>query len=214
MDLTPYLAGSGERILKGVTGKVHDGKGQITIAKAAVVGVDHNLIRLLMLVVDELGIAMSLNSLDTGEHVPASRHYDGRAADCNLIGAKGGPLMAATLANRYAVRYAEYLGQHGCRHYERGPWGSVLLGPVHTSLNQTGASHTGHIHTSVYRLPGAPAEADGHPQELFASPEGEEEVEEKRDRGDSLSSPSRLQPHPFSRFAFPPPLSAAGRRAS
>jgi hypothetical protein len=211
MDLQPYLTASGERILKGVTGKVHGGKGEIFIVRAAVIGVDRHLMALLMAVVDELRIAMSLNSLDTGEHAPHSRHFSGRAADCSMIGAKGGPLMPATLLNRYAVRYAEFLGAHGMRHYEQGPWGAVLLGPVHTSLNQTGTAHVHHLHTSIAAgRPSAAAEEDGHGAESEESFSAKEEgkaggvLKQRLNRADCLYP--ALQAAAFRRLAFPPPF--------
>jgi hypothetical protein len=212
MDLQPYLTASGERILKGVTGKVHGGKGEIFIAKAAVIGIDHHLMALLMAVVDELGIAMSLNSIDTGtEHVPSSRHFSGRAVDCSMIGAKGGPLMPATLLNRYAVRYAQYLGQHGFRPYEQGPWPAVLLGPARTSLNQTGAPHIHHLHTSIAAgRPSAAAEEDGHGAESEESFSAKDEgkaggvLKQRLNRADCLYP--ALQAAAYLRGAFPPPF--------
>lgn len=204
MDLAPYLSGSGERILAGVTGKVHGGKGEIYIAKAAVVGIDRHLIALQMAVVDALGIAMSLNSIDTGQgqHVPGSRHFDGRADDCNRIGAKGGPLMPATLLNRYAVRYVEYLLAHGFQVGEGGPHAAILLGPARTHWNTSALSHVSHIHTSIFKraLPGAiEGEAedwDDCGEEVQEKEEGEGGVEVKKEVGESisLSSPPNLAP--------------------
>lgn len=215
MDLTPYLQASGERILKGVTGKVHGGKGEIFIAKAAVIGIDRHLMALQMAVVDELGIAMSLNSLDTGqgEHVPGSRHFDGRADDCNLMGAKGGPLMPATLLNRYTKRYVELLLAHGFRAGEGGPHAAILWGPVGTQYNPSKKSHLTHVHTSIFKraLPGAPA---GEEEDVDSCGEAGEEKssEEEGERSKEVVKKVGCCLYPatqaaaFRRIAFPPPF--------
>jgi hypothetical protein len=218
IDLSPYLCASGDRILKGVTGKVHDGPGQIWIRKAPLVGIDRHLFTLLTLSVDALGIGMSLDSIDTGRgiHTPGSRHFDGRAADCDLMGARGGPLLPATLLNRYVRRYVLFLLARGFQVGENGPHAAILWGPVGSKYNTSDKSHLSHVHTSIYRksLPGA---MEGEEEDTC----GEEPPEpafgpEKAGRGKRKgrqSHPAMIVPvaPAYLSIAFPPPFPARGK---
>lgn len=145
------LKGSGSRILNGKQGMLYVGKGRIECSRAAHTGIDANLWSALKLAVDDLGIVIIVNSIDTGQHTPNSRHYVGCAVDINRVGTVTGKLLGATLGNPAAMMLVSYLQRSGFRVGEGGPWAALLFGPAHTALNPTDLPHTNHLHVSIAR---------------------------------------------------------------
>lgn len=149
------LKASGARILKGISGSVYKHGGQILITKAAVKGIDSNLLKILEAVVDDLGIVITLDSIDTGEHVPASRHYHGTAVDIDRVYAVGQEPKIANLANYEARKLVVWLIDQGfTAGHENGPYPAVLFGPVGTKWNQTRIAHQNHVHVSLHPAAG------------------------------------------------------------
>lgn len=151
-DLSGYLKASGVRINGGKEGVWYDdGKGKITCVKAPVVGIDSHLLTLTEDVVSDLGLSLTINSVDTGQHVPDSRHYDGRAEDIDELHPYGSDPIPVTLANPHAVAFVDHLIANGfTAGHENGPYAAVLFGPVGTKWNMTDVPHEHHIHVSVW----------------------------------------------------------------
>lgn len=173
MDIKDLEHGSGKRILAGVSGSVYRNLGEILISKAAHVGIDSNLLRVLELAVDDLKLQIDINSIDTGQHVTGSRHYSGRAVDIWRVCGMGERWAVARVENFRAVQLVRWLMEEGWKNRERGDWGGVLLGPPHSHYNATSVNHITHIHVSVAAAPGAAdGEADGEPEEEKAPDSG------------------------------------------
>jgi hypothetical protein len=151
-----YLQASGQRILAGVEGIVHNELGEINISNRAINGVDENLMKLLMAASDELKLYLNINSIDTGAHVPASRHYHGCAVDVNHIGDMDDPARPqATISNRLAVDLLHLLISSGfTAGHENGDYPAVLFGPCGTAWNKTALDHSTHMHISLHPKPG------------------------------------------------------------
>lgn len=154
MDLTPYLSASGVRELAGKAGEVHHGAGRIFFANAPLKGIDANLFRLLVTVVDELKLAIHVSSVDTGAHVVNSRHYQGRAVDISRVGDAGGMVMIATLTNKGALRLVTTLLVEGFNVGEGRPQAAVLFGPIRSTFNNSAINHADHIHVSLPKKKG------------------------------------------------------------
>lgn len=157
-SIKQYEIGSGHRILAGKMGTLYSGKrGSIIVAKAAVVGIDDHLWMVAQILVEQMGFCMLINSIDTGTHAPDSRHFVGCAFDTDMIGVDHTHLRAVNVLSSLAVQAATWLHSQGFEYHEMGPHAAVLLGPVHSSMNETGSSHVGHMHISIQRPPGATA---------------------------------------------------------
>lgn len=154
------LIASGRRVLAGQSGEVHIGAGKISIARAPIHGVDDHLWLILKLAVDDLRLPVLVSSVDTGQHVPGSRHYDGRAVDISKVGLAGGRWKPATLNNADAGHLANWLLANGFRIGEGGPWPAILFGPPHTRLNPSSIDHSTHLHVSLPKVVPGEAEAD------------------------------------------------------
>jgi hypothetical protein len=153
MPLTDFLNASGQRVHAGVTGEIYTSPtGEIWIGKAAIRGVDTMLWGVLKHCVDVLGLRIWCSSIDTGQHAPASRHYQGRAVDISRVCKKGQPGDLATVENPEAVRLVNYLLAHGFRigeRYRGQQQPGVIFGPPHTKWNPIAGDHTHHIHVSL-----------------------------------------------------------------
>jgi hypothetical protein len=152
-DISQYLKASGQRVNGGKLGIwFNDGKGVLDCTKAPKIGIDSHLLKLEEIVASDLGLVLTINSVDTGQHVPGSRHYDGRATDIDYIELYGADPNPATLANPHAVAFVEHLIACGfVAGHENGPHAAVLFGPVGTKWNATTLDHRGHVHVSVYK---------------------------------------------------------------
>lgn len=154
MPVDQYLVAAGRRRFAGQAGILYANVGQLHVSKAPTKGVDENLWAVLKTAVDTLRLALNINSIDTGKHVPTSRHYTGRAVDINKVGAAGTVWRQATLHNSDAMRLVRWLQAHGFRAGEGGPWPAVIFGPPHSALNPTGVDHSSHLHVSLPLSPG------------------------------------------------------------
>jgi hypothetical protein len=168
--LSDFKWASGVLVHADSSGVQYTAQGQIVFEKPDPKGIDSSLFAVLKIAVDHLHIAINVNSLTTGTHVPTSRHYSGRAADINRIGSMDGPMMQSTLQNAQALRLVAFLRQNGWHLGEGGPWPGLFLGPPHTGLNVCGVDHSRHLHVSIPRRPqpgAAPGEeaSDGGPEE-------------------------------------------------
>jgi hypothetical protein len=151
------LKASGARILAGIAGSVYHHHGQILITRAAVKGIDSNLLRVLEAAVDDLEISIEINSIDTGagQHVPTSRHFHGCAVDIDRVGLVGHPLEEAHIANKEARELVQWLIDHGfVAGHENGPYPAVLFGPVGCKWNRTQIGHVSHLHVSLHPAAG------------------------------------------------------------
>lgn len=157
MPIESFLKAGPTRVHAGEVGLIYGpaqgGKGRIYISKGAVHGINDSLWAVLKIAVDTLGIGLNINSIDTGKHVPTSRHYDGRAVDINQVWEVGSDHRTqATTGNPCAVRLLRLLAAHGFAvGHENGPHAAVLLGPCGGEWNQTEVDHSTHMHVSVYR---------------------------------------------------------------
>jgi hypothetical protein len=159
MALTDFLDPLGTRVHAGVTGCVYEGRGQIWISTASIRGVDANLWGALKHCVDVLGLKIQVNSIDTGQHAPASRHYQGRAVDINRVeqavgSPQGAPSWRATTGNTSACRLVSYLLANGFGIGERRRGQSqagVIFGPPGHQWNPTSSDHHHHIHVSIVK---------------------------------------------------------------
>lgn len=153
IDLSPFLKASGDRLNGGKDGVWYDdGAGKITCSRAPRIGIDSHLLVLTEDAVSDLRLSVTVNSVDTGQHVPGSRHYDGRAEDIDEIHAYGGEPEVATLENPHAVAFVEHLISNGfVAGHENGPHAAVLFGPVGTKWNATDVDHSTHVHVSVWK---------------------------------------------------------------
>ena len=153
MPIESFLNASGIRIKRGMKGLVYDGTGQIYFSKAPKIGIDSNLWACLKIAVDQTGLAVEVSSVDTGRHVPGSRHYQGRAADIHVVIRVGNKLVGtnANLANAEASKFYHYLLDHGFHVGEGRAWPAVIWGPPHTHTNPTGIPHDSHLHVSLPR---------------------------------------------------------------
>lgn len=154
MPLADFLNASGNRIMKGMKGEVYSNVGQIYFEKAPKIGIDANLWACLKIAVDQTGLAIEVNSIDTGEHVKNSRHYQGRAVDIHIVVRAGNELSQhanAYLTNGEASKFYHYLLEHGFNVGEGKAWPAVIWGPVHTHTNPTGIDHQNHLHVSLGR---------------------------------------------------------------
>src|SRR5436190_17226840 len=144
MRLEDYHTGSGQRILAGVTGSVHAGKGQVILTIPPRVGMDSHLAHALEILADDLELEIVVGSVDTGVHVPHSRHDIGCAGDIIRIGEMGHRAAPVSIANPYAVSLVNYVLRYGWHIGEGSPAPGVLFGPVHTSFNPTAIPHGSH----------------------------------------------------------------------
>jgi len=152
MSLADFKFGSGHRILAGQQGLLYDGRGEIWVAKPSIHGPDENLWGALKVGVEALRVKIMLSSIDTGQHVPNSRHYEGRAADVSMISSRDHVgWQPAVLANRAAVQFVNFYRQHGWRVGEGGNWPAFLMGPVGGAWNPSKVPHEHHIHLSIGR---------------------------------------------------------------
>lgn len=156
MPISDFMRGSGVRIKRGLKGRLYHGTGVIDVVRAARVGIDSHLWGALKILVDELGIWIEINSIDTGKHSELSRHYRGLATDfwrvgmAHMIGDRDVPPIASS-TNLTARTVCTYLSDWGWKHREYGRWPSVLLGPAHSRFNETDSPHLTHIHLSLFR---------------------------------------------------------------
>jgi len=146
-----WLKGSGTRIRKGWLGKVQCGSGILEVRKAPAIGIDAHLWSVWQEVVAGTGLHVTIDSCDTGQHAKSSRHYVGCATDTDAIGLPGEVLQPVTAENPHAIKLVQYVLARGWKNHEMGAWPGVLLGPVHTQFNATGAPHVHHIHLSIER---------------------------------------------------------------
>jgi hypothetical protein len=166
MPVEEYLTASGRRVHGGEAGVVYSETGTILFHRAPVKGIDENLFAVLKIAVDQMGLYLVISSIDTGHHVPGSRHYDGRAADISRVGSSSRTVKSAGLSNPFASRLATYLQRHGFRVGEGGPWPGLLWGPVQSPLNPTSIPHDTHLHCSLPRRPGEGAGGPGEVEPL------------------------------------------------
>lgn len=152
-DISAYLRASGQRVNKGKLGEwFDDSHGRLVCTKAPRVGIDSHLLKLAEIVASDLGLVLTLNSIDTGTHVPGSRHYDGRAFDTDEMHAYGEAPHPVNAGNPHAVALVDHLVLCGfVAGHENGPHAAVLFGPVGTKWNMTDVPHDGHVHVSVYK---------------------------------------------------------------
>lgn len=163
------------RVNAGKSGTWYDsGKAKIYCQKAPKVGIEQRLLNILIALVEAKKLSISINSVDTGKHVPSSRHYAGRAVDINDIHVYGGPPFTASLSNPNAVDALQWLVEYGFRAgRENGPYDAVLLGPPGQPYNRTLVSHSTHMHVSIHA--GAAAfEVQGEPSGDQAAAAAEE----------------------------------------
>jgi hypothetical protein len=159
MPLSQFLHAGPTRVHAGEIGLIYGpnqgGKGRLSISKASAHGINENLWACLKIAVDALGLSLNINSIDTGQHVPTSRHYDGRAVDINHIGTAGadrGSLPQTTASNPHAVALLRFLVDNGfVAGHENGPHAAVLLGPIGSKWNATDVDHATHMHVSLPR---------------------------------------------------------------
>lgn len=140
------------KLFAGRRGVWYDSKrGKIYCRRAPVHGIEQRLFLALCQMVDANGFSIVLSSVDTGKHVPTSRHYSGRAADISDIHVYGHAPEAATLANPHAVAAVDWLIADGfVPAHERPPHDAVLFGPIATKYNATPEDHSDHVHASIY----------------------------------------------------------------
>lgn len=152
-DISAYLKASGQRVNKGKIGTwFDDGHGKLACIKAPRIGIDEHLLLLAQAVASDLGLVLTINSVDTGKHVPGSRHYDGRAFDTDEMHAYGQEPELVSAANAHAVALVDHLVLCGfTAGHENGPYPAVLFGPVGTHWNATTIDHSSHVHVSVYK---------------------------------------------------------------
>ncbi len=144
-------------MLKGQHGKVYGpgvpgyegATGVITLTTPPLRGLDDRLFRILRMMVDELGVSINILSVDTGQHVPGSRHYHGRAVDVDHIGG-----LPVGWANSHIDqgRVQHWLRSHCFGPAEDGLDGHVralLFGPPESSGNRSSLPHLHHMHISV-----------------------------------------------------------------
>lgn len=152
MPLSDYRYPSGLRVHAGEKGQVYANRGAIYFARAPVHGPDANLFGALKWLVDHLECALQVSSVDTGQHVPSSRHYVGLAADLSRIGPSRAKWTSFTVHNELGlelVRLCLASGWHiGEGHPEQA---GILLGPVHTQYNTSAVDHADHCHISIAR---------------------------------------------------------------
>ncbi len=154
MPISDYLRATGILVHAGETGEVYENVGRITISNAAIRGVDQNMWACLKIAVDELKLAINVNSIDTGAHAKGSRHYVGRAVDINKISAVGDTTPdQAMLSNPKAREMIEYLLAEGFHIGEGKPWAAILFGPPRTRWNPSTSDHTTHLHMSLAPKP-------------------------------------------------------------
>jgi hypothetical protein len=128
------------------------GKGKIWCAHAPEHGIEQKLLDITIAMVDANGFAIVISSVDTGVHVPTSRHKTGRAEDVSDVHRYGQEPQPATLANPHAVAAVQWFIDHGfVAGRENGPYNSVLFGPVGTKWNRTKVPHDTHFHASIWR---------------------------------------------------------------
>lgn len=153
MPIADFLWAAGQLVHAHESGRLYRAQGQITVEKPDPKGCDASLWAVLKICVDHLRIAINVNSLTTGQHVPTSRHYSGRAADINRVGSMDGPMIRSTLQNVHALRLVAFLRENGWRTHEGGPFPGLMLGPPNTTLNQTSVNHANHLHVSIPTRP-------------------------------------------------------------
>ena len=158
MPIQDFETASGNRIMAGKKGLVYSSTGQIHFVNAPVKGIDQNLWACLKIAVDQTGLFIRVNSVDTGAHVPGSRHYQGRAVDIDQVVRAGvdlgrlpASLSSANLTNREAAKFYRYLRENGFHIGEGRPWPAVIWGPPHSHINPTSINHSTHIHVSLPR---------------------------------------------------------------
>ena len=128
------------------------GKGKIAVTNAPIRGMEPRLLTLIETMVDALGFSLVILSVDTGQHVVGSRHYEGRAADITDIHVYGRDPDPVSVTNPHAVAMVQWLVNHGfTAGHENGPYDAVLLGPCGTRWNATSIAHEHHAHVSVKR---------------------------------------------------------------
>ncbi len=154
MPISDYLRATGVLIHAGETGVLYSNVGRIIVAKAAIRGIDQNLWACLKIAVDHLKLDVNVNSIDTGQHVQNSRHYQGRAADINKFSVVGDETPdQAMLTNPKALQMVEYLLIEGFHVGEGKPWAAILFGPPRTRWNPSRIDHTTHLHVSLAPKP-------------------------------------------------------------
>jgi hypothetical protein len=128
------------------------GKGKIAVINAPTRGMELRLLRITEQMVDAKGLSIVVLSIDTGKHVPGSRHYQGRAVDVTDVHLYGQNPEPVSLANPHAVAMVEWFIGHGfVAGHERGPYDAVLFGPVGSKWNATQIPHEHHVHASIKR---------------------------------------------------------------
>lgn len=164
MPLSQFRFASRIPVHAAEKGKLYSNVGRIYVARACVYGIDAYLWATLKVLVDELGIALNVNSFCTGKHSPNSRHYARPclAADCNRVGKTAGNWQPFTVENPDGQRVVDLLLQAGWSVGEGIPTRpGLLLGPPRTRLNPTSIPHDGHLHVSCGRYaPGGPPGAE------------------------------------------------------
>lgn len=173
MPMEAFLIAAGGRNHAGKTGLLYDHVGRISVSQAARPGVDENLWACLKIAVDELRLAINIDSMDMGSPGPISLHGEGRAVTVNRVGAVHKKWRAATLRNPQAVQLTRYLLAHGFQvgagtggaeggvppegktgtHKADGGLGpgqaALLFGPAGTLWNPSERPHTHHLHLSL-----------------------------------------------------------------
>lgn len=149
--LSLYQSGSGVRIWKGQSGLLYHAHGELYVARAPVVGLDSHLADDLKAVCDALGLRLYLNSIDTGTHVPGSRHYRGLAVDCDQVALATRDWTPVSAENHEARLLVRLLVSQGFQHHEGANVPCVLLGAPFSEFNGTSIPHAGHLHISVWR---------------------------------------------------------------
>ena len=171
MPLSDFRVGSGQRVHAGKKGKLYPppgkvgGGGAIYVSRAAVRGPDAHLWAALKVAVDVLDLAIQVNSIDTGQHSPNSRHYAGLAVDINKVGERRDSWQQATMTNPFAVELVDLFLHAGWQIGEGDPFrAGILLGPPRTKWNSSGIDHSTHLHLSLARLPRPPGSTEDEGQ--------------------------------------------------
>ena len=155
MPIADFLAASGVRVHAHEIGLLYASEGSLWVSKPAIRGIDSHLFACLKIACDECQLALNVNSIDTGEHAPNSRHYQGRAVDINKVVVSGQSFKAtgaqATLENPRALKLLHYLLAQGFRIGEGGAWPGLFFGPPHTRYCPIAVDHSRHLHVSLPR---------------------------------------------------------------
>ncbi|MBA2702675.1 MAG: hypothetical protein H0U60_02350 [Blastocatellia bacterium] len=151
MPLAAFQRGTGERVHGGETGVVYSNVGQLVFQRAPRLGADASLFAACKIAADTLAFTLVFSSIDTGQHVPGSRHRLGCAGDIVAVYPVGEPVKKATLANSFCRQLLTLFRDAGWHVGEGGDWPGLLAGPAHSALNPSGIPHANHVHISVAR---------------------------------------------------------------